>query len=117
MPYVNFVLAQEVTPDICERTKAEMANILQKHAGKAESWLFIRFDEEQKLFFRGEQVSKGGVVQIQLVGSLAGDQKRKITAEVCEMLGKELGTPAEQIYVVFQEVKGENWGWNGQTFG
>lgn len=117
MPYLDFALSKPVSREKTEWIKAEAAKIMQRHAGKGEAWLYLRISGEQTLFFKGFPVDNGGVVEVKLVGSLSGAQKKEITSEICQLLQNELKMAPDQIYIIFTEVKGENWGWNGQTFG
>ena len=117
MPYVNFNLATQINDENAETLKSNAAAILQKHAGKGESWLYVRVSGGETLYFKGNKVARGGVVEIQLVGTLSGSQKQAITQAFGELLNNETGSTPDQTYVIFTEVKGENWGWNGQTFG
>lgn len=117
MPYLDFALAETISPDKEELLKAEAAAIIQRHTGKSENWLYIRFAGGQSLFFQGKRIEQGGIVQFQLVGGLSSDQKKKIIAEIAQVLESQLNISADKIYIVVTEVKGENWGWNGQAFG
>ncbi len=117
MPYLDFALAKTIGSEQEELLKAEAARIMQRYAGKSENWLYVRIAGGQSLFFQGKRVEQGGVVQIQLVGSLAGSQKKEIITEIGRVLESQLGIPKDQVYIVFTEAKGENWGWNGQAFG
>lgn len=117
MPYIDFTIANCITPEKMEHLKAGAAAIMERHAGKGENWLYVRVAGDEKLYFQGRAVTNGGVVEVKLVGSLSGTQKKEITGEICRLLEQELQTASNQVYVIFTEVKGENWGWNGQTFG
>ncbi|HEY8345179.1 MAG TPA: phenylpyruvate tautomerase MIF-related protein [Bacillota bacterium] len=117
MPYVDYALAGAVSATQAEQVKAETARILSQYAGKPEQWLYIRVTPNQSLFFQGEPVSEGAIAEVKLIGSLSQQQKQEITAALGQLLQKELSIPAEKTYVIFTEVKGENWGWNGQLFG
>lgn len=72
---------------------------------------------EQLLFFKGSKLQNGGVVEVKLVGTLKAESKREIVRGITAILAKELGTQADSLYVIFTEVKGEDWGWNNDTFG
>lgn len=117
MPYLDFALAKPVSKDKAEWIKAEAAKIIQRHAGKGEAWLYVRIAGEQTLYFKGFPVDNGGIVEVKLVGTLSGSQKTEITVELGKLLQREFGAQPDQVYIIFTEVKGENWGWNGQTFG
>lgn len=117
MPYVDYALAGAVSATQAEQVKTETARIISQYAGKSEQWLYVRVNPNQLLFFQGEQVQGGAVAEVKLVGSLSQTQKQEITTGLGRLLQKELSIPAEKIYVIFTEVKGENWGWNGRLFG
>ena len=117
MPFVNYMLSTRVTEEAAERLKKQTAELVQQHTGKDEQWLFVRFAEEQLSYFKGSRVQNGGVVEVKLVGSLQTASKREIVRGITQILAKELGTQADSLYVIFSEVKGEDWGWNNSTFG
>lgn len=117
LPYIHFAVAGRITPETAEHLKAGAAQILQRHAGKEESWLYVHLEGEQTLFFQGKPVTSGGVIEVKLIGDLSSVQKRAITAALSELLHQEIGAAPERIYVIFTSVKAENWGWNGSMFG
>lgn len=117
MPYVDYAITNTVSAAQAERVKAETARIISQCAGKSEQWLYIRINPNQLLFFQGKQVKEGAVAEVKLVGSLSSAQKQEITIDLCQLLQEELSIPIEKTYVIFSEIKGENWGWNGQLFG
>jgi phenylpyruvate tautomerase len=117
MPFVNFMLSSTVTEETAARLKKQIAETIRQHTGKEEQWLLVRCAGEQLLYFRGSRVENGGVVEVKLVGTLNAASKREIVRGITSILAKELGTQADSLYVIFTEVKGEDWGWNSDTFG
>jgi len=117
MPFVNFMLSPTISEEAAARVKKRTAELIQEHAGKDEGWLFVRLEGDQLLFFKGQKLGAGGVVEVKLVGSLEPDQKRHIVKDLSALLSQELGIGAASIYVIFTEVRGEDWGWNNGTFG
>jgi phenylpyruvate tautomerase PptA (4-oxalocrotonate tautomerase family) len=117
MPFVNYMLSSKITEEMAGRLKARTADLIRKHAGKDEQWLFVRCAGEQLLYFRGSRVESGGVVEVKFVGTLKAAGKQEIVKGITAVLAKELGTKPDSLYVIFTEVKGEDWGWNNDTFG
>jgi len=116
MPFVNFTLASRVTEDAMVRLKTAAADMMRRHAGKDERWLLVRVAGEQPLYFRGSRVHNGGVIEVKLVGTLEAESKREIVRELTSLLATETGAAADSLYVIFTEVKGEDWGWNNDLF-
>ena len=117
MPFVNSMLSSRITEETTAVLKKQSAELIQRHAGREERLLFVRCAGEQLLYFKGSKVQNGGVVEVKLVGTLKAESKREIVRGITAMLAKELGTQADSLYVIFTEVKGEDWGWNNDTFG
>jgi phenylpyruvate tautomerase PptA (4-oxalocrotonate tautomerase family) len=117
MPYIDFKLSAKLVDKKEETLKFETAQLMKKIAGKDEPWLYIRFNTHQTLYFRGDPLKNGALVEIKLVGSLSSAQKRELSAAMGKLLENELGVHPDELYLIITEVKGENWGWNGQTFG
>ncbi|MGG6348424.1 tautomerase family protein [Pseudomonas putida] len=44
-------------------------------------------------------------------------QKAKVAADITETIVKNTGTPAEYIYVIFEDVKPSDWAGAGKLFG
>ncbi|UZQ84298.1 tautomerase family protein [Thermoanaerobacter sp. RKWS2] len=39
-----------------------------------------------------------------------------MSKRICDVLNKVLGYRKDSIYMVIQEIEGQNWGYNGSTF-
>ncbi len=117
MPFVNYMLASEVTEEMAVRLKKQTAELIRQHAGKEEQWLLVRCAGEQLFYFKGSRVQNGGVVEVKLVGSLKAASKREIVRGITAILATEMDMHADALYVILTEVKGEDWGWNNGTFG
>lgn len=44
-------------------------------------------------------------------------QKAKVAEEITESIVKNTGTPAEYIYVIFEDVAASDWAGSGKLFG
>jgi len=116
MPYVHCLTNQDPGTRAEEDFKAGAAAILAEVAAKPENYLFVSVQTGQTLFVRGQR-EPGAMLEVSLVGSLDKAQKQEITARFCRLCQETLGVPGDGVYVVFHEVAGGNWGWNGRLFG
>ena len=56
-------------------------------------------------------------INLKLVGKLSKDQKEKIAKEFSDTLLKVAGKPKDALYLVIDEVSGENWAQGEKFFG
>jgi 4-oxalocrotonate tautomerase len=56
-------------------------------------------------------------INLKLVGKLSKEQKQKIAQEFAETLLKVAGKPKNALYLVIDEVSGENWAQGDKFFG
>lgn len=116
MPYVNCLTSVSTDRTGEDSFKAGAAKALAEVAGKPERYLFVAVQGGQPLYLAGER-KPGAVLEVKLVGSLTRAQKKELTSRFCDLCRESFGLSGEAVYVIIQEVAGENWGWNGATFG
>ncbi len=56
-------------------------------------------------------------INLKLVGKLNRDQKEKIAKEFSDTLLRVAGKPKDSLYLVIDEVSGENWAKGDKFFG
>jgi len=56
-------------------------------------------------------------INLKLVGRLSKAQKEKIATEFSETILKVAGKPKDSLYLVIDEVNGENWAKGEKFFG
>lgn len=116
MPYINCVTSNKLTEDEKEKLKTEMGKLIEIFPGKSEEWLYVGFKDNETLYFRGQKMERGAVVEVKLFGNQERKYKDSFTARLCDLLMKEISVPNDSTYVIFQEVSDGNWGWNGSLF-
>jgi phenylpyruvate tautomerase PptA (4-oxalocrotonate tautomerase family) len=116
MPYVNCIIAKELSHDDMEKLKIHIGDLINEMPGKSEEWLFVRFCDKEKLYFKGDKQENAAIIEVKLFGAQEIKYKDRFTSKVSELLEDELGIDKENIYVVFYEIEDGNWGWNGQLF-
>jgi phenylpyruvate tautomerase PptA (4-oxalocrotonate tautomerase family) len=116
MPYIDSVVTVKMSDSDKENLKAKLGEAIYQIPGKSEDWLFIRLQDNQSLFFKGELKDKAAIVEVKLLGNQPTDVKDRFTSLICNIYEKELGIPKDNVYVIFYEVTKGNWGWNGSLF-
>jgi|TARA_B110000971_G_C19703850_1_gene361096 4-oxalocrotonate tautomerase len=56
-------------------------------------------------------------INVKLAGSLNQDQKKEIAKEITELMQRVANKPASYTYIVFDEVKSEDWAIGGNLLG
>lgn len=117
MPLVTSIMPVKLNDKIAEDLKKGIAEILKRVADKDESWLMIRFEEEETLYFRGVKIKDGAIVDIKVYGTLSSQIKKQLVSEICKLYKDITPFDPKNIYVIIQEFADSSWGWNGSTLG
>ncbi len=113
MPFIN-------TKASCPITKAQEESIKTKlgeaiaNLGKSESWLMVNFEDNCRLYFKGNNSATTVFIEIALFGKASGSQYDSMTSAVTDIICGELGADSSRVYVKYEEVS--TWGWNGNNF-
>ena len=113
MPFINVKTNTSINQEDETKIKAKLGEAI-KILGKSETWLMLNFDDNQRMYFRGDNTSKMAFVEIDLYGRASASSYNSMTEAVTEILNKELSIEPDKIYVKYGEV--ENWGFNGSNF-
>lgn len=116
MPYINSILTSKLSDEKKEIIRKELSSALQNILDKGEEWLFVRFEDNQVLYFRGQKSEYAAIIELKLIGSPTNDAKTAFCAKVCEIFSNQADIKPEDIYIIFTEVKNSDWGWNGGLF-
>ena len=112
MPYINMNTNVAISNDSKISIKSKLGKAIEL-LGKSESWLMIGFEDKCDMYFKGSD-APAAFVDISVFGKSTDSQCEKMTAEVCKILGGELGLPADRIYVKYTGTS--QWGWNNMSF-
>lgn len=113
MPFINTKYSGDITPEQENAIKTELGKAVSI-IGKSESWLMVGFEPKCDLYFKGEKSEKIAFVSVDLYGGASKSAYEQLTAKICDILGENLGVPADKVYVKYSPT--ENWGWNGGNF-
>ena len=71
-----------------------------------------KLEDEASIYFNDE--SPSCYFSIKSIGSLTPS---KMVKPICSFVHEKIGIPIDKIYIYFEDVPAEMWGWNGKTFG
>ena len=110
MPFINISTSVKVD----DRTKLldEISILISSLTKKSKSFVMAKLEDESKLFFNDE--SPCCFLEIKSIGSLNPSEMAK---PICSFVYEKIGIPIDKIYICFEDVSAERWGWNGRTFG
>ena len=113
MPFIHTRVNRPISEEQ-EKALARQYGQAVSLLGKSESWLMLQFEDQCRLYFKGECGEPLAFVSVKLYGGAGKDAYQRMTGRVTEILGDVLSIPAEGIYVEYEET--EHWGWQGSNF-
>ncbi len=113
MPFINTKASCPITKAQEETIKTKLGEAITA-LGKSESWLMVNFEDNCRLYFRGENSATTVFVEIALFGKASDSQYDAMTSAVTDIICDELGAAPDRVYVKYEEVS--TWGWNGNNF-
>ncbi len=113
MPLITTKTNVQISKEKEEVLKSKLGSAITA-LGKTESWLMLEFEDNCRLWFKGDNNEKLAMVEVALFGAASDTQYEKMTANVTEIISNELGISPQNVYVKYEEVS--TWGWNGGNF-
>lgn len=113
MPFIDSKITGPVTPDKKEAIKSALGQSINT-LHKSESYLMVGIEDNYDLWMGGKKLEKGAYVSVSLFGSASSDAYNKLTSQICGIYERELGIPANSVYVTYHPIS--DWGWNGSNF-
>ena len=106
---VNRPISKEAEKSMAKRL-GEAVSLL----GKSENWLMLQFEDNCRMYFKGDCSKALAFVGVKLYGKADNAAYQRFTAEATRILGDVLSVPADGVYVEYEET--EHWGWQGENF-
>ena len=113
MPFIHTRTNREISKETEKALARELGNAVTL-LGKSENWLMLQFEDQCRLYFKGDCNLPLAFVNIKLYGKASADAYEKMTAEVTRILQDHLSIPPQGVYVDYEET--DRWGWNGSNF-
>ncbi len=113
MPFINTKTTVSVSAEKELVLKEKLGQAI-KLLGKGETWLMLNFEDNKRMWFKGENKNDLAMIEISLFGKATDSQYDAMTGMVCNIISKELGISSDCIYVKYEEI--DHWGYNGFNF-
>ncbi|MEO1131578.1 MAG: phenylpyruvate tautomerase MIF-related protein [Cyanobacteria bacterium J06639_1] len=111
---VQTSLADTAAIDVESLLKSLSASLAEQ-LGKSEAYVMTAFEAGVPMTHAGS-AEPACYVEIKSVGTM-GAKTQAMTTAFCDQLAEALGIARDRIYILFDDVKGSMWGWNGRTIG
>ena len=110
MPFINISTSAKIEDK--NKILEEISILISSLTNKSKRFVMAKLEDESKLFFNDE--SHCCFLELKSIGSLNPSQMAK---PICSFIHEKIGIPIDKIYICFEDVPAEMWGWNGRTFG
>lgn len=114
MPNIATKVSVEITPEKELVLKEKLGQAIAILKGKSEAWLMLSFEDNCRLWFKGDNSRPSAFVEVQVLGKINPAESAQLSAEICSIFEKELAIPADRTYIKYEEI--DQWGWNGINF-
>jgi len=109
------MLNLKCTREIPDELKQELSKAVAETIGKPETYVMVVV-EKASILMSGEK-GDAAFADIRSIGGLNREVNQVLTQKICALLHELLLIPSDRVYVTFQSVERDHWGWNGATFG
>lgn len=111
MPMLNLKCTMPVPDDLLKELSIAVAETI----GKPENYVMVAVAQDS-IMMSGEK-GDCAYAEIRSIGGLHREVNHELTMKICVLLNDHLGIPSDRIYVIFESVAADHWGWNSATFG
>lgn len=114
MPMIQTKTSIKITEAQELELKSRLGEAIAILPGKSEQWLMTSFEDNCRMYFRGDNSAPLAFIEVKVFGSVNPTAADKLTAKICEIFDSVLGIAPDNVYVKYEEVS--LWGWNGGNF-
>lgn len=109
MPYISFKTNHKLTLRQENIIKSKTGELISLIPGKSEKSLMIHMEDDQIMYFKGEELTCM-MIEINLYKSAEFEDKKRLTEAMIQMIHETTKIEADNIYVIFHEF--DHWGLN-----
>ena len=115
MPLLRLETTVPVGDEKQQALMASLSKVVAGTIGKPEQYVMVTMSPASALMSGKGDAS--AFVEVRSIGGLSRDVNRQLAQKVSKVLNDALGIPPSRVYLNFEDVQAENWGWNNETFG
>ncbi len=114
MPFINSKVNVKTTDAQRTALKERLGKAIEAIPGKTEKWLMVNLEDEQIMYFHGEDNFPMAYITVSVLGNTNSQDLVRMTGELSKAYGEVLGIQPENIYIKYDSTA--DWGWNGSNF-
>lgn len=114
MPFIHARVNRPISQETEKELSRALGQAIALIPGKSESWLMLQFEDNCRLYFKGDSQKPLAFVNVKLFGSAEDAAYARLTAEITAILERTLHIAPDGVYVQYEETR--HWGWNGANF-
>ncbi len=114
MPMISTKTTTPITSEQEIILKEKLGKAIEILPGKTETWLMLGFEDNCRLWFRGDNSNPLAYVEVSALGKINPSNAEDLTAEICKIFKEVLGIDGSGIYVKYEET--DKWGFDGMNF-
>ncbi|MBT8043127.1 MAG: hypothetical protein HKP10_02420 [Kiritimatiellales bacterium] len=111
MPMINLTCSKKIPKELLD----ELSAIVAETIGKPEKYVMV-VASQADLMMSGTK-DAAAYAEVKSIGGLNRIVNHELTMKICILLNDHLGIAMDRIYVTFQSIESDHWGWNKSTFG
>jgi phenylpyruvate tautomerase PptA (4-oxalocrotonate tautomerase family) len=116
MPNLQVRTNLTLTDQQKQQALTALSKLVVKVTGKPENYVQIVLQDGLALSFAGSS-DPTVFLDFRSIGCISRAQNKTTSAELTGYFVNTFSVPSDRIYISFQNAAGENWGFNGGTFG
>ena len=110
MPFISLKTNQTINSSTETNLKNKVGNAI-RILGKTEDWLMLNFEDEQRMYFKGDASEGIAFLNVKIYGKACKVAYDDMTKELTKIVSQELDISASNIYIQYEECN--IWGYNG----
>ena len=116
MPCLQVRVNITLTPEQKVATVKALSKMVAQLTGKPEAYVMVIVQDEVSMSFGGS-TDPCAFMDLRSIGCIDRKSNKKYSASLCKYFVDTYNIPSGRIYISFQNAPGENWGFDGDTFG
>ena len=114
MPMISTKTSTPITAEQELVLKEKLGKAIEILPGKTETWLMLGFEDNCRLWFRGDNSKPLAYVEVSALGKINPANAEDLTAEICNIFKEVLGINGDGVYVKYEET--DKWGFDSTNF-
>lgn len=114
MPMISTKTSTPITAEQELILKEKLGKAIETLPGKTEAWLMLGFEDNCRLWFRGDNSKPLAYVEVSALGKISPDSAEQMTAEICRIFKEVLDIDGSGVYVKYEET--DKWGFDSMNF-